>query len=48
MTSLIDDLVYLLESIKLCDELELGRVVDDPEMGVGRHAEVVGDVPVLL
>jgi hypothetical protein len=39
---------YLLKSIKLRDKLELGGVVDDPEVGVGRHAEVIGDVPVLL
>ena len=39
---------YLLKSIKLGDELELNGVVNDPEVGVGRHAEVIGDVPVLF
>ena len=28
--------------------IEFGRGVDDPEVGVGRHAKVVGHVAVLV
>ena len=40
-------LSYLLKAVKVSDKVEFGLRIDDPEMSIGRDAEVVGHVTVL-